>query len=64
MAKKYENLENITELLGAGKLKTASERLLSSEKELSEILKNSPRWKKKKRARRPKPQKKRRKKNG
>lgn len=39
MAKKYENLENITELLGAGKLKTASERLLSSEKELSEILK-------------------------
>ncbi|MDD6996195.1 MAG: hypothetical protein SPH68_07685, partial [Candidatus Borkfalkiaceae bacterium] len=38
-AKKYENAENITELLGEGGLKNASERLLSSEKQLSEILK-------------------------
>ena len=63
MAKKYENLENITELLGAGKLKTASERLLSSEKELSEILKKLTALEEEK-ARGPKPQKKRRKKNG
>ena len=38
-AKKYENVENITELLGAGGLQSASERLFSSEKQLSEILK-------------------------
>ena len=38
-AKKYENAEKIAELLGAGGLKNASERLLSSEKQLSEILK-------------------------
>lgn len=38
-AKKYENAENITELLGAGGLQSASERLFSSEKQLSEILK-------------------------
>lgn len=38
-AKKYENAENITELLGAGGLQKASERLVASEKQLSEILK-------------------------
>lgn len=38
-AKKYENAENITDLLGAGGLQSASERLFSSEKQLSEILK-------------------------
>ena len=37
--KKYENAEKVTELLGAGGLKNAGERLLSSEKQLSEILK-------------------------
>lgn len=37
--KKYENAEKVTELLGAGGLKSASERLLSSEKQLSDILK-------------------------
>ena len=37
--KKYENAEKVTELLGAGGLKNATERLLSSEKQLSDILK-------------------------
>ena len=37
--KKYENAEKVAELLGAGGLKNATERLLSSEKQLSEILK-------------------------
>lgn len=38
-AKKYENAENISELFGEGGLKSATERLLSSEKRLSDILK-------------------------
>lgn len=39
MAANYVNLENIKNLLGTGKLQSTSERLISSEKELTEILK-------------------------
>ncbi len=40
MAKKYENVEKILELLGDGLLGNVQKRLYSTEKNLSEILKN------------------------
>ena len=40
MAKKYENVEKILELLGDGGLGNVQKRLYSTEKNLSEILRN------------------------